>query len=90
MPKKLDSIPINNQKLDRRVKLLDFQREVASAYGVSRRTIQFIWHPEKLEENKKRRAERGGSKQYYNREESTIAKREHREYKEQLYKNNLI
>ena len=72
MPRKSDSIPIENEKLDRRIKLTSedkenikltaetgnySQRQIALMFGVSRRTIQFILFPEKLEENKKRRAE---------------------------------
>ena len=41
-------------------------RGLAKDFGVSPRTISFIVDPKKLEENKKRRAERGGTKQYYN------------------------
>jgi DNA-binding XRE family transcriptional regulator len=94
---------IKNKELDRRVKLSDLQKEeilklkskvtqisLAKAYGVSRRTIQFIWFPEQLEENKKRRAERGGSKQYYEREKHNLAMKEHRAYKRELTKKGLI
>jgi DNA-binding XRE family transcriptional regulator len=49
------------------------QRKAASTFGVSRRTVQFIWHPEKLAENKVKRLERGGWQQYYNKDK-------HREY----------
>lgn len=97
MPSKLDKIKINNKKLDRRVKLMPSDREailelkglatqksVADLYGVSRRTIQFIWYPEQLEENKKRRAERGGSKVYYDKEKNTASMRNFRKYKKEL------
>lgn len=103
MPSKLDNVPINNKKLDRRCKLSDEQREeikglkekmtqssVAKAYGVSRRLIQFIWYPEQHEENKRRRAERGGSKQYYDREKHNEAMREHRAYKRELEQKGLL
>lgn len=101
MPRKSEKIPINNKALDRRVKLTDKQREeikksslssraLAKAYGVSRRTIQFIQDPEKLEQCKKRRAERGGSKIYYNREKNNKSMKEHRQYKEKLYKAGLL
>ena len=104
MPRKSDRLTINNKKLDKRVKLTDKQREeikvlkggalsqnaVALQYGVSRRTIQFIWFPEQHEENKKRRAERGGSAQYYNREEHNASMRKHREYKKELHEKGLI
>lgn len=103
MPDKLDSKPINNKSLDRRVKLTDAQREeiklfkgkatqssIAKMYGVSRRLIQFIWYPEQHEENKKRRAERGGSAQYYDREKHNKAMRLHRKYKQELHEKGLI
>ena len=38
------------------------QRECAKRYGVSRRTIQFIWDPDKHKRNLQCRQERGGSK----------------------------
>ena len=33
-----------------------------------RRTIQFLWDPDKIKENLQRRIERGGSKIYYSKE----------------------
>lgn len=44
------------------------QRELAREYGVSRRLIQFITDPSKLERDKQRRKENGSSKQYYDKE----------------------
>lgn len=103
MPRKSDIIPINNENLDRRVKLtvadklrikelseVYLQRYLAAMFNCSRRSIQFIIDPEKHAENLKRRAETGGSKQYYNREANTISMREHRNYKSKLYKDKLI
>ena len=103
MPRKSDLLTIANKSLDRRVKLSDEQREeikelkgrmtqssAAKMYGVSRRTIQFIWFPEQLVENKKRWAERGGSKQYYDKKKHAADMREHRNYKKQLHKEGLI
>lgn len=105
MPRKSDSKPIENEKLDRRVKLTSedkenikltaetgnySQRQIASMFGVSRRTIQFILDPEKLEENKKRRKERGGWKQYYDKEKHSQSMKEHREYKKELNKKGLL
>ena len=67
------------------------QRELAREYGVSRRTIVFAIYPERAKENYERRKERGGSKQYYDREKSTEAKRKHRRYKQELHlKGELI
>jgi transposase len=103
MPRKSDIISINNKKLDRRVKLTDTQREeikanrdglsqrkLAKIYGVSRRTIQFILHPEKLEQNLQRRAERGGTKQYYDKEKQRKYMKAHRDYKKKLYLEGKI
>lgn len=97
MPYKSEKIKIEGTKFDKRVKLTQedkkdifenalglSQRELARMYGVSRRTIQFILDPQKLIENKKRREERGGWKQYYNREDQAISIREHRKYKQEL------
>ena len=99
----MKNIPIKNKDLDRRIKLSDLQKEeildlknkatqisVAKAYGVSRRTIQFIWFPEQLEENKQRRAERGGSKQYYDKDKHNLSMKEHRAYKKELKEKGLI
>jgi transposase len=96
MPFKSETIKIHHTKHDRRIKLTDedkekiktmglSQRALAKMFGVSRRTIQFILHPEKLEQNKKQRKERGGWKQYYNKEKQTEYVRGHREYKQKLY-----
>ncbi len=96
MPFKSEAIEIHHTKHDRRIKLTDedkeriktlglSQRALARMFGVSRRTIQFILHPEKLEENKRARKERGGWKQYYNKEKNTEYMREHRQYKQKLY-----
>lgn len=96
-------MPINNKSLDKRVKLSDedrarlielkeqvSQREAARMFNTSRRNVQFIWYPEKLEENRLRRKERGGSKQYYDKEKHCLAMKKHREYKKQLLKEGLI
>ena len=103
MARKSDTIAINNPELDRRVKLTAedkevihankgglSQRKLAALYGVSRRTIQFILDPEKLEQNKQRRAERGGSKVYYDKDKHAISMKEHRNYKKELYQTNQI
>jgi|TARA_R110000772_G_scaffold68118_2_gene150881 transposase len=96
MPSKVDKIKVG-RKYDRRVKLtLDqraeikkiygtlSQRKIAADYGVSRRTIQFIGDPEKHEENKRRREERGGSKIYYDKDRHNEAIKNLRGYKKEL------
>jgi transposase-like protein len=67
------------------------QRSLALEYGVSRRLVTFIIDPKKHEENLQRRAERGGSTHYYNKDKHTIAIREHRQYKQGLFlKGELV
>lgn len=105
MPRKSDLIPIKNEYLDRRTKLTKenkkriqelyatgeySQRELARMYGVSRRLIVFTIYPERREANYQVRVERGGSKQYYDREEHKAAMQKHRLYKKDLYKKGLI
>ena len=105
MPYKSDKFRIENEKLDKRVKLtrrqkLEIaclgrksdlsQRALARMYNVSRRTITFILDPEKLEDNLKRRKERGGSKHYYERERHNKFMDKHRKYKRELFRKGLI
>jgi hypothetical protein len=66
------------------------QRQLARLYNVSRRLIQFIIDPRKLEENIERRKERGGSSQYYDTESNTNYIKKHRRYKKDLYDKNLL
>jgi hypothetical protein len=103
MPYKSEKIIISGSKYDRRCKLSAAQRaeiislrgtisqrKCAEKYGVSRRTIQFLWFPEKLEANRKALFERGGWKQYYKKEEWSETMRNHRRYKQSLYMKGLI
>lgn len=66
------------------------QAELARRYGVSRGTIRFIREPERLEQNLQRRAERGGSKIYYDREKHTETMREYGRHKQRLLKKGLL
>lgn len=66
------------------------QRKLAKKYKVSRRLIQFVVDPEKLEQNKKRRAERGGWKVYYDRVKQNESTRLYRQYKNELYKMGML
>lgn len=98
MPSKFDKIPIQNEFLDRRTKLLPCQKEMVKYYynqGVSitklakdfkvnKRLIQFLLFPERLEKNKKDRIDRGGWKQYYDKDVNTITIKEHRHYKNEI------
>lgn len=105
MPRKSDLIPINNEKLDRRVKLTSEDKELikwlreeeeisyqklADRFGVSKRLVIFVCKPETLEKCKEHRAKRGDWKQYYVKEENTIAQKEHRDYKKGLFFQGLI
>lgn len=99
MPYKSEKIIIANTKHDGRIKLTEedkkeiielypeikSQRKLADMFGVSRRTIQFILDPKKLEENKKRRQERGGTAIYYDREKNRKAIANNRNKKQELY-----
>lgn len=88
------------KELNRRVKLLDSDKaqikkiyksglcsigEIARKYGVSKRAIQFVLFPDRAERNKQLRAERGGSKRYYDKERNRIAQKDTRNYKQQIY-----
>jgi hypothetical protein len=102
MPFKTEKLKIDNAFLKRSGKLLPCQKEMvlwwhnkgessrklAARFKVSRRLIQFIVDPEKYEENLKRRQERGGSKQYYEKDKHAEAMKKHRRYKNDLFKAN--
>jgi hypothetical protein len=105
MPRKSDSIAINNESLDRRVKLSKQDKELvkwlreeekisyqklANQFKVSKRLIIFICNPETLKKNIEDRAKRGGSKQYYDREAHNLSIKEHRDYKKELFSKGLI
>lgn len=98
MPYKSEKAKIAGTKHDRRVKLsfedkeeirrntsLLSKKELAEAYGVSRRLIHFILCPAAAEENYKRRLERGGSKLYYDKKKHTESIKEHRRRKQRLF-----
>lgn len=100
MPFKSQKIKIEKTKHDRRIKLTNDDKELikwlrdeeqisynklALQFKVSKRTIQFVCCPEKLEENKKRRQERGGTKIYYDKEKHRQSMKEYRDYKQSLY-----
>lgn len=83
---------------DRRVKLSPEQKdeiaslkgviscnECARIYGVNKRTISFIWYPERLERNKQLRKERGGWKQYFEKDKHREYIKKYRHHKQELY-----
>jgi hypothetical protein len=105
MPFKSEKILIVKTQFDRRVKLTDedkvlikkiseeenlSQRALARQFNVSRRLIQYILDPEKLAENIKQRKERGGSKQYYDKDRHREYMKDHRRYKQDLYTKGEI
>lgn len=97
MPFKTDKIAIDDPFLDRRVKMLPCQKEmaitlynrgasingIARMYKVNKRLIQFLLFPERKELNLQHRRDRGGTKIYYNKEYHAAKMREHRRYKNQ-------
>ena len=87
---------------DRRRKLSDEQKdeivslkgtisahECAKRYNVSRRTIQFLWDPDKMKENLQRRMERGVSKIYYSKEKNREYIKLHSHYNQEIYLSEL-
>lgn len=102
MPYKSEKINIAGTKHDRRIKLTDADRDeikelvgmpiraIARLYGVDKRLIQFILYPERAEKNKLDRANRGGSAAYYNKDKQRMYMKNHRHYKQELYKKGEI
>jgi transposase len=105
MPYLSGKIKIQGTTFDRRAKLNDndkefikflheteqlSQRKLAFRFGVSRSLIRFVLMPEKLEQNLLRRAERGGSKKYYDKDKHKETMKNHRHYKEDLKVKGLI
>ena len=105
MPRKSDLIPINNEKLDRRVKLTEDDKKLivwlreeeqisyqklADRFNVSKRLIIFVCKPETKLKDLGNRAKRGGSKVYYNTENHRLSMKEHRDYKKQLFQQGLL
>lgn len=94
------------QELDRRRKLTEeqkeeirhkyntglySQRQLAAEYGVSRRLIVFIIHPDRYERNKELLKERKKDGRYQpTKEEWAKTVREHRRYKQTLYVEGKI
>lgn len=103
MPYKTDKLAINDPYLDKRVKILPFEREeiielhkqgasihhLAKSYEVSRRLIQFIVDPARKERDLQLRKDRGGSKVYYKKEKHAIAMRRHRKHKREVLAHRI-
>ena len=105
MPRLSDTIPIKNEKLDRRIKLTAEDKELvkwlreeeqisyqklANRFGVSKRLIIFICKPESKIKDLENRARRGGSKIYYDKESHKKSTKDHRDYKKELFSQGLI
>lgn len=106
MPYKSERIPISGTAYDRRQKLTPEQREeiyhryhtesisqrrLAQEYGVSRRLVTFIIDPDKMEESRQR-LKQSKAKGLYKPDKKKWAStvREHRRYKQELFKQGLI
>jgi len=105
MPYQFENIPINNQKLDKRVKLTDVDKEnikkeyetgtvsinaLARKYNVSKRLIQFTLFPERKEKAKQQFAERQKDGRYYDKEKHKEYMKSHRGHKKELFNKGLI
>lgn len=105
MPRKTDSIPINNPKNDKRVKLTDENKDaireqhatgmysingLAREWKVSKRLIQFILFPERAERAKQLYAERRKDGRYYDKEKHRVATKAHRDHKKELDEQGLL
>lgn len=105
MPYKFEKTPINNPKHDKRVKLTDEDKEnirkeyasglishrgLAEKYKVSRRLIQFILNPDKLEIAKKQFTERQKDGRYYDKEKHKEYMKNHRKHKKDLNNKGLL
>src|SRR3990167_550193 len=95
MPYKTDKKKLADPFLNRRVRMLPCQKEmakywhekempiraIARMFRVNKRTIQFLLFPERHQKNLADRKARGGSKIYYKREYHNNAMKSHRRYK---------
>lgn len=105
MPATVDKYRIGRHEpgIDNRVVLTDTDRieimvmrekgsslnVIAKAFGVSRRIVQFILSPEKLEQNLLRREERGGSSKYYDKDKQREYMRTYRQHKREMLDNKI-
>lgn len=105
MPYKFEKTPINNPKLDKRVKLTDKDREkikeeyesgsisitsLAKKYKVSKRLVQFILFPERQELAKKNFSERQKDGRYYDRGKHAQYMKNHRDHKKDLNDKGIL
>jgi hypothetical protein len=105
MPYKSEKIIIEGTNFDRRVKLDDYQKaciieerkhsglsyqKLANKYNVSKKLVMLICNPDLMAKNKAQFKERRKDGRYYDSEKNTIATREHRKYKHELFQKDLI
>lgn len=103
MPYRSEKIKIEGTEFDARKKITGemerdilgdkgklSQRVTARKYGISRRSVVFIWYPERREKNKEQYKIRRMDGRYYKKEKHTKAIRKHRSRKQKLYKEGLI
>lgn len=101
----IDSMTINNKKLDRRVKLTDTDKEsivreyksgeisingLSRKYNVSKRLIQFTLFPERKEKAKELYKQRSKDGRYYDKEKHKEYVKKHRYYKKELFEKGLL
>lgn len=103
MPYASEKHAIKDPFLDKRTKLLPCQKEmviywsnqglsmrkIAAMFNCSKRLIQFIINPEAHKKNKQQREDRGGWRQYYNKEDHREAQKAHRKHKDNVYKKKV-
>ena len=103
MPYKSEAIKIQGTKYDARRRITDkmraeilgeegklSQRVTARKYGVSRRSVVFIWFPERLARSKELFKIRRLDGRYYNKKKHTKAIKRLRSKKQDLYVKGII
>lgn len=104
MPYKSSKIIIKGTKHDRRLKLTDkqrieikdklangsSQRSLAREYQVDRKTIYNIKYPKKYAQSLQDRVDNQVHLKYYDKDEWREVMKEHRRYKQNLYKKGKI
>ncbi len=84
-------LPEDKEEMRRLYKLGGWSyRTLGIEFGVSKSMAIFAVNPERQERSYRLRVERGGSKQYYDKDKQTKAMREHRQYKKKLDDEGLL
>lgn len=105
MPFKSEKLLIVFTEHDRRIKITDEIREsiikeyatgktshrkLAAKYGVSKTTIENVLNPDKYQKQLKRYKAENHSAKYYNKDKWKDYIKQHRRYKQSLYKKGII